>query len=149
MSDFTDILTYAIQLESDSVQIYQKLAAKAAKPEISKFFLEMEAQEQGHKKRLERFLERGSLPQTQQKITLDEDLGLAEILKGVDLSRENLNYQDALIIGMKLEKAALELYRGMVDFAPDEDSKELFQYLADEEAKHKYSFEKEFDDLFP
>jgi rubrerythrin len=57
-----------------------------------------------------------------------------------------LDYQEALILAMKKEKAAFRLYSDLADVTEDEKLRQVFQALAQEEAKHKLRFEIEYDD---
>ena len=56
-----------------------------------------------------------------------------------------LDYQEALIIAMKKEKAAFRLYNDLAGVTGDANAKQLFLGLAQEEAKHKLRFEIEYD----
>ena len=47
---------------------------------------------------------------------------------------------------MKREKSAFKLYSDIARSAQDEELRELFLGLAQEEAKHKLRFEVEYDD---
>ncbi|MCK5776280.1 MAG: hypothetical protein KAH25_08890, partial [Bacteroidales bacterium] len=58
----------------------------------------------------------------------------------------DMSYQDALVVVMNKEKAAYKLYTSLAKMAPTEDTKNLFQKLALEEANHKLQFETEYDD---
>ena len=57
-----------------------------------------------------------------------------------------MDYQSALILAMKQEKAAFRLYSDLAASADDAEIRELFLGLAQEEAKHKLRFEVEYDD---
>jgi rubrerythrin len=57
-----------------------------------------------------------------------------------------MNYQDALVLAMNKEKAAFRLYMDLSERAGNEEMRELFQMLAQEESKHKLRFELEYDD---
>ena len=48
---------------------------------------------------------------------------------------------------MKAEKNAFVMYTSLAEQADDPDIREMFMALAQEEAKHKLSFEMEYDDL--
>jgi rubrerythrin len=58
-----------------------------------------------------------------------------------------MNYQDALVLAMKKEKAAFRLYLDLANEVQSEDQKDLFLALAQEEAKHKLRFEIEYDEV--
>jgi len=146
MDSFETIVQHAINLEEDAANLYRGMAERSERPEIKKVFEEMAAQEDGHKRKLENALNRHGLPQGK-KFTPDEDLKIADYLVAVDLDKPNLSYQEALVIGMKLENTSLKLYRELASRAFDEESQELFTFLAEEEAKHKSNFEAKYDDL--
>ena len=73
------------------------------------------------------------------------DLKLADYLVDVEPTPD-LDYQQALVLAMKKEKAAFRLYTDIAAAIPDAGLRELFQALAQEEAKHKLRFELEYDD---
>ena len=76
-----------------------------------------------------------------------QDLKIGDYLVEVDSSRDDLSYQDALIIAMKEEKAAFKLYSDIAARVEDPAAKEVFLMLAQEEAKHKLRFEIEYDEM--
>ena len=57
-----------------------------------------------------------------------------------------MDYQSALVLAMKREKAAFRLYTALAAKVDDEALRELFLRLAQEEAKHKLHFEIEYDE---
>lgn len=146
MDRFEEVLIHAIGLEEEAAVLYQHLSAKADGAEMKKLFMEMKSQEEGHKKRLESVLAKHKLPEGK-KYTPDEDLKIAEYVVDVNPNKESLSYEEALIVGMKLEKASMDLYRRLAEDTDQDELKELFTFLADEEAKHKYGFESRYDDL--
>ena len=145
MELFEEFLHHAIGLEREASELYKKMANNSSAPEIKKVFAEMAAVEEGHKKQLEQILAKGELPKKQ--FYPDPDLKIADYVVEVDLTRDDLSYDEALIIGMKLEKTSQELYKKLSRSVVDHpELKGLFDYLAAEEAKHKHSFEAKFDD---
>jgi rubrerythrin len=58
-----------------------------------------------------------------------------------------VTYQNALILAMKKEKAAFQLYTDLASQTDDAEVKQIFEGLAQEEAKHKLRFEVEYDDM--
>ena len=58
-----------------------------------------------------------------------------------------MTYQDALILAMNKEKSAFRLYLNLSERAPNQETKDLFMSLAQEESKHKLRFEIEYDDF--
>jgi rubrerythrin len=73
------------------------------------------------------------------------DLRIADYLVDV-AEHEELDYQKALILAMKREKASYKLYFEIARVTTDRELKELFLSLAQEEARHKLRFEIEYDE---
>jgi rubrerythrin len=73
------------------------------------------------------------------------DLKIADYVMDVEPSSD-LDYQDALIVAMKEEKAAFRLYSDLAAATDDEGLRATLLALAQEEAKHKLRFEIEYDD---
>ncbi len=65
----------------------------------------------------------------------------------MDVEEEpEMNYQEALILAMKKEKKAFQLYMDLHEAADNENAKNIFIILAQEEAKHKLRLEIEYDE---
>jgi rubrerythrin len=73
------------------------------------------------------------------------DLKIGDNLMDVELV-PGLNYQQALIIAMKAEKASYKLYTDLAGSTGNANLKATFTNLANEEAKHKMRFEIEYDE---
>jgi rubrerythrin len=58
----------------------------------------------------------------------------------------NMTYQEALIVAMANEKAAFKLYHDLAKQAENEEMKDVFVSLAQEESRHKLRFEIEYDE---
>ena len=137
-----DILDYAIENEQSAVDFYRELASKAAKPEIRKLFENYAKEEEVHKAKIEAV----KADQTFASVSTDVlDLKLGDYLVAVEPSAD-MDYQSALILAMKREKAAFRLYTALAAKVDDEQLRELFLQLAQEEAKHKLHFEIEYDE---
>jgi len=81
---------------------------------------------------------------SQQKVA---DLKIGDYLVAVEPIEGELDYQKALIIAMKKEKAAFRLYTDLAGKVDDRGIRDLLLGLAQEEAKHKLRFEIEYDDM--
>ena len=55
-------------------------------------------------------------------------------------------YNEILLLAMKREEKALQLYNDLLDKADSADSRTLFKVLCQEEAKHKLALETTYDD---
>ena len=106
-------------------------------------FEQFAREEDGHKAKLLK-MKSGDIPTIPQEKILDLKIGdyLVDIEANADM-----DYQDALIVAMKKEKAAFKMYTKLADLADNEQAKEVLLSLAQEEAKHKLRFEVEYDDV--
>lgn len=136
------ILDFAIEKEEDAAQFYQELAAKMDREYMRDIFLGFSKEEKGHKKKLLKIKAGEMAIPSQRKV---DDLKIGDHLTEVDLDA-NIDFQDALILAMKAEKAAFKLYTELAKASDDEGVKNLFLSLAQEEAKHKLRFEVEYDE---
>jgi rubrerythrin len=139
---FDEILSFAILREEEAYDFYQALAAKMERTEIQKVFRSFAQEELGHKKKLEA-VKRGEYTfPVPASVT---DMKIADYSVD-DTPAPDIDYQDALILAMKKEKAAFRLYTDLARGSDDPAATELFLGLAQEEAKHKLRFEVEYDD---
>ncbi len=138
-----EILEMAIKDELRAANLYADLAKRSRNNEIRKVFEQFSQEELGHKSKLERMKTGDKVIVTEEKV---QDLKIGDYLVEVDTSRDDLSYQDALIIAMKEEKAAFKLYSDLAARVDDAAAKEVFLMLAQEEARHKLRFEIEYDD---
>ena len=138
-----DILDFAIQREQAAHDFYNDLATKMERPGMQKIFVQFAGEELGHKKKLESIKAGKRLVPSEKKVL---NLKIAEYTVDVD-PNEELDYQKALILAMKREKSSFKLYSDLADAVDEEDLKQTFKALAQEEAKHKLRFEVEYDDV--
>jgi rubrerythrin len=137
-----DALDFAIQGEQESHDFYMGLAANAKQPGIKKVFEGFAREEAGHKSRLEKVKEGKQLMSAEKKV---QDLKVSDYLVDIKPSPD-MDYQEALIVAMKKEKAAYKLYLALSELTDDQAVSETFLALANEEAKHKLRFEIIYDD---
>ncbi len=140
-----NILDFAIKDEQRASDLYADLATRISNKEMSKVFIQFSQEELGHKKKLENL----KLNSNRASIFEDEkvqDLQIGDYIVEVKTSRNDLSYQDALIIAMKEEKSAFKLYSDLAAMTANNEFKQMFLMLAQEEAKHKLRFEIEYDD---
>jgi len=134
-----EILDFAIAAEIAANRFYLELAAKMESEAMRKTFEEFAEEELKHKEILEGVrqggeFEAGDVP----------DLKIADYTVDVQ-ARPDMDYQEALILAMKREKAAFRLYSEMAATTTDENTRKTFLALAQEEARHKLYFETEYD----
>ena len=142
MNTVDEILDYAIDQEQQAADFYANLAGRAEKAGMKDILLEFAAEEKRHKERL-LAVKSGDHELTPEQEVLD--LKISDYLVEVDAS-DDISYQDALIVAMKRERAAYELYSDMASKIPESHLKQVLEGLAIEEAKHKLFFESEYDE---
>lgn len=142
MNTIDEILDYAIDQEQQAADFYEDVAQRVDTAGMKKVLLDFSEEEKHHKKILQD-VKTGEHELTPEQEILD--LKISDYLVEVE-SSENISYQDALIIAMKRERAAYELYTDMAEKIPQSHLREVLIGLAKEEAKHKLFFEAEYDE---
>jgi ferritin-like protein len=107
-------------------------------------FLGFAGEEKAHKAKLIAVKEGKQMVSAKERVL---DLKIGDNLEEVSLSG-SFDYQQALIVAMKAEKAAFRLYNDLASATDDPVLKATLLGLAQEEAKHKLRFEVEYDDEF-
>lgn len=138
-----DILDFAIMSEQSACEFYTGLAAKMDNPAMKDVFKEFARQEMAHKDKLQKVKREGMAVLGPSKDV--PDLHIADYLVDVEPGPD-MTYVDAIIIAMKREKAAFKLYTDLAARVPDENCRNIFLALAQEEANHKLRFELEYDE---
>jgi rubrerythrin len=105
-------------------------------------FQDFARQEEGHKKKLEGVLE-GKVAQT--KIEKIPDLRISDYMVETSL-KPDIPYADILRIAMKREERSVKRYTDLKNQNMDERLITLFNFLVQEESKHKFHLEKLYDD---
>jgi rubrerythrin len=142
MNTVDEILNFAIDQEQQAADFYANVAQRAETAEMKKMLLDFSDEEKNHKKILQN-VKSGEHELTPEQETLD--LKISDYLVEVEFS-ENISYQDALIIAMKKERAAYQLYTDMAEKIPESQLRDVLIGLAKEEEKHKLFFETEYDE---
>jgi len=139
-----EILDFAIENEENAATFYAGLAANMDSAAMREVFEGFAREEQGHKAKLLKVKQSGEMEPAAGNIL---DLKIGDYLVDAEPSPE-MTYQDALILGMKAEKAAFKLYTDLAAATADADLRDMLLGLAQEEAKHKLRFEVEYDDHY-
>lgn len=138
-----DILDFAIKKEEEAYKFYKELAVKA-RPHMKEIFESFATEELGHKNKLIKVKEGKIVLKPSSKESVD--LKISEYLVDIPASPD-ISYQDALVVAMKREEASHRLYTILADLTGDEKLHSTFIALAEEESKHKFRIEREYDDL--
>ena len=137
-----DILDFAINAEQEAVDFYNQLAENAKTEDMRYVFQDFAQEEISHKARLTKIKEEGVYGIENKDIAA---LKIADYTVNVKPTPD-ISYQDALGLAMNKEKAAFKLYSALARRATNEEMRDLFVSLAQEESKHKLRFEIEYDE---
>ena len=135
-----EALDFAIDNERQSVRFYTDLVSRATSAEMRALFEGLVREERGHEARLKAVLNAGKLPESGKKVLR---LNLSDYIPNVP-SYDNLDYAQSLVIAMKKEAAAFNLYTDLAREVDDEELRRTFTFLAEEESRHRLRFEREY-----
>ncbi len=136
------VIDYAIEKEKEAEAFYLELSSEESMSGSKQLFSDFAKEERKHQKMLQD-MNAGDLAGYRFKwIT---DLKRSDFVVDLEYSK-GMGYQEILMIAMKREEKALELYNQLQDNAEDDKQKKLFKILCQEEAKHKLTLETMYDD---
>lgn len=139
---FNEVIDFAIDGEKDAVKFYQELQTKVKFHAQKEMLHELENMEKGHIVILENIRKKGLGQITVKKVN---NLHISEYITDVK-PKENMTYQDILIVAMKKEEQAERLYTDLAANFSGSEVETLFLKLAAEEAGHKLQFETLYDE---
>lgn len=100
-----EALDFAITKEKEAETFYKTWSNQVSNPAIQKLFTDLAEMERGHAEKLSRIAPEELIAQG----PVPADLKLSEVLVEVE-AQPNMTLQDALIVAMKREEAAVALY---------------------------------------
>ncbi len=139
---FKEMIQFAIQREIESMDFYDKASKMVKHSGTKDLFLDFIKQEEGHKRKLEE-VRAGKIALG--KIEKIPDLKISDYMVETEL-KPDISYGDILRIAMKREERSVKLYTDLNEKNQDENFRNLFTFLIQEESKHKYYIEKLYDD---
>ncbi len=143
MNTIDEAVDFAIEKEGEMAAYYTQLAGIAETFGSREKFDELAKMEMHHKDLLEE-LDMKKVPEETEHST--PDLKISDYLKDIKFSPD-IRYQDVLIMAMKAEEQSHRSYLSLAaNFPKDSDIFHLFDFLAEQEAKHKYMIESEYED---
>ena len=144
---FAEVISFAVMREEESHEFYKDLAEKTTDPFLQPLFMDFAREELQHKKML-LTIDADALEKMFEKIvTKQNDLGIAKKEENVKPDPQ-MAFGDALILAMKREDKAFELYSLLAEISENDDLSILFLGLAREEEQHKMRIEKTYKSLF-
>jgi rubrerythrin len=142
-SSVDEILDFAITREEKAMEFYGQLARLAGRPEKQDMFKAFAQEEATHKAKLLAIKKDKTLVPAARAVL---DLKIADYLVA-DEAGPDMDYQHALILAMKREKASFRLYTDLAAKTQDAPLRSVLLALASEEANHKLKFEIEYDEM--
>ena len=145
ISDFQsidDVLDFAVEKEEEASAFYSAWSRTVDSKSISDVLAGFAREEQKHKALILDVKGGRKLDPPGKSIT---NLKISDYLEDVEPSKD-MGFQDALILAMQREKKAAQLYENLASMAEDENIRNLFNTLAQEEAKHKLGLETLYDE---
>jgi rubrerythrin len=139
---FQEIVNFAVEREEEAERFYIDAAEKAKWPHIKELLLDMAKEEEGHARFL-KALKMEKLEDT--NIDPIPDLKLSDYMVDMEY-RPDMDFQQIMVIAMKREESAVKLYEELGNTCTDPGVCKLFKMMAEEERKHKFNLEKEYEE---
>ncbi|SRR6056297_1425648 len=136
-----DVVAFAIDREEKARDFYLQCMQRAQRKGIKEFFREMADEEARHRDLLK---EQDMSGEPEFAEPAGEDLRLSDFMVDVAF-RPDINYQQALTMAMKKEEKAHAFYAAWKKRCSSEKSAGVFDFLANEELKHKRKIEEIYD----
>lgn len=136
-----EVLDFAIEKEEEARQFYLEWSKKLENQNLREQFVIFAGEENKHKEKLQRVKSGSTFKPSAKQVT---DLKIVDYLVDIVATPE-MDYQEALIVAMRREKASFKFYNDLAAISEDESLRQTFLALAQEEAKHKLRLETEYE----
>ena len=135
--DYKKIISNAINEEAGAFAYYSAVSEKAKDPGIKRLFQDLAAEEDKHKRTLEGYLKREP---GRMRFSESQDYKVADALPTPALTLD-LKPVDGIVIAIKKELEAMQMYTQLANASTDEEQKNTFLELASMERGHKSKLE--------
>jgi rubrerythrin len=140
------IIDFAIEKEKEAADFYEEVSKEESMLGAREMLMEFSGEERKHQALLEKMQTKGIQESlSEYKFKWVKDLKRSNYVTEMDY-KKGMAFNEILLIAMKREEKALELYNTLQDKAENPDEKKIFKMLCQEEAKHKLALETLFDD---
>ena len=143
LKQYDEIIKFAIEKEIGAFHFYTKASQVAKYSGARELFVDFSKEEEKHWKLLEDITAEKIAELKVEKAV--PDLKISDYMVDVEFSPD-LSYADILRRAMKMEERSLKLYTDLKETAPGQEVHKLFDFLAQQEAQHKYAIEKKYDE---
>ena len=141
LSSFKSVIQFAIEREEEAIKGYSDMRKIAKEPGLKELLLELQKEEENHKKILQGLSKKEIEAHEDQKV---EDLKISDYLVEEPLD-EGMSFQDLLVFAAKKEQKAADLYSGLARRVKDPEIKKLFEFMVEQEKSHKLKLETEYE----
>ncbi len=131
------IIMGAIDDEVEAYTYYKNVEEKVKDPALRKLFEELAGEETQHREFLETFLAKDP---ADFRWKAGKDYKVADTLETPKLT-EDLSPKDGIVIAIKKEQLAMDMYNELATLSPDAEQERLFTQLANMEQNHKARLE--------
>jgi rubrerythrin len=143
LSQYDEIIKFAIDKEIGAFTFYTKASQAVKYSGAKELFIDFAKEEEKHRKMLEDItVEKIAQLQIDKAVP---NLKISDYMVDAEF-KPDLPYADILRVAMKMEERSLKLYTDLRRTAKDDEMRKLFDFLAQQEAKHKYGLEKRYDE---
>ena len=142
LKHYDEIIKFAIEKEIGAFNFYTKASQVAKYSGARELFIDFSKEEENHRKLLEEITVDKI---AQLKVEKIPNLKISDYLVDVEF-RPDLSYADILRMSMKMEERSIKLYTDLKETALGQEIHKLFDFLAQQEAQHKYAIEKKYDE---
>jgi len=141
----SEVLEFAIFREVEAYHFYMALAKVVDNPAMRKVLEDFAKEELEHKAKLElEVLKMGQVLPAEKELPAPSRDNY--VVSNTD-SLIDMDYKDILLLAIEKEEASFRTYVNLAIHAADQESKDVLLTIAEEEVKHKYRFEIEYDML--
>ncbi len=140
------IISNAIDDEVEAYTYYKNVSEKAQDASVKQVFDELAGEERQHREFLETFL---SKPTSEFRFEPSKDYKVTDKLEAPKLT-EDLKPKDGIVLAIKKEQLAMEMYTDLATLSTDAEQERLFSQLANMERGHKARLEDLYTEMaFP
>lgn len=138
-----EILRFAIGKEKASRQFYLDVASRVKNPITQSVFEAISMEEQKHIEALELELMKLGITVAEDALPDENEIRWLRTLE-MDVTAENMDFREAMLIAIQKEKASHQFYIQVLGFIQQPEYRDIFRQLADEEMRHIVQFEREY-----
>jgi rubrerythrin len=137
-----ELIKFAIEKEIEAASFYENLASKVKNPVMKDAVLSMADEERKHQRILSNITPKQVSSFTEPNIA---DFKISDYIVEPPVT-DDIKYPDLLVLAMKREEKAHQMYAELEERAGDDATRKVFALLKTEELKHKRKLEAEYED---